>query len=105
VFEEQQLHLDLFLPGNKRVVRSVTLYGPVDPTTSSFRILSTKVRSAFFAPPVRSFRHIAFSISSSPRFARSFPHRSTSYSRNPPRRHGPSSNCPHRAQNCLRAMR
>ncbi|EIW66535.1 CORD and CS domain-containing protein [Tremella mesenterica] len=42
-FETQQLHLDLFLPGNKRVVKSVTLYGPVDPTTSTFRILSTKV--------------------------------------------------------------
>jgi hypothetical protein len=39
-----QLHLDLFLPGNKRVVRSVTLYGPIDPSTCTFRFLSTKVR-------------------------------------------------------------
>ncbi|WWD16509.1 hypothetical protein CI109_100936 [Kwoniella shandongensis] len=43
VFESQQLHLDLYLPGNKRVVKSVTLYGPIDPETSTFRLLSTKV--------------------------------------------------------------
>ncbi|WVQ79109.1 hypothetical protein IAT38_001203 [Cryptococcus sp. DSM 104549] len=43
VFETQQLHLDLFLPANKRVTRTVTLYGPIDPATSTFRILGTKV--------------------------------------------------------------
>ncbi|CAD6570546.1 MAG: hypothetical protein TREMPRED_005890 [Tremellales sp. Tagirdzhanova-0007] len=43
VFESQQLHLDLFLPANKRVVKSITLYGPIDPSTSTFRILSTKI--------------------------------------------------------------
>lgn len=42
-----QLHLDLYLPANKRVVKSVTLYGPIDPSTSSFRILSTKVGLLF----------------------------------------------------------
>ena len=41
---DPQLHLDLYLPGNKRVVRSVTLYGPVDPSTCTFRFLSTKVK-------------------------------------------------------------
>lgn len=38
-----QLHLDLYLPQNRRVKRSVTLYGPIDPSASTFRILSTKV--------------------------------------------------------------
>ncbi len=41
-----QLRLDLFLPANKRVIMSVTLYGPIDPSTSTFRILSTKVRQS-----------------------------------------------------------
>ena len=38
-----KLHLDLYLPANKRVNKVVTLYGPIDPATSTFRILSTKV--------------------------------------------------------------
>jgi hypothetical protein len=40
-----QIHLDLYLPANKRVNKIVTLYGPIDPETSTFRILSTKVCS------------------------------------------------------------
>jgi len=43
IADTSQLHLDLFLPANKRVMKSVTLYGPIDPSSSSFRILSTKV--------------------------------------------------------------
>ena len=43
--DTSQLHLDLFLPDNKRVTKSVTLFGPIDPSTSTFRILSTKVIS------------------------------------------------------------
>lgn len=42
-FQPQNLVLDLYLPGNKRVQRTLTLYGPIDPATSSFRILGTKV--------------------------------------------------------------
>ena len=46
-FETQLLHLDLYLPGNKRVLRSITLYGPISPEESTYRILSTKVRFLF----------------------------------------------------------
>ncbi|WRT65703.1 uncharacterized protein IL334_002649 [Kwoniella shivajii] len=42
-FDTQKLHLDLYLPSNKRVIKSIELYGPINPETSSFRILSTKV--------------------------------------------------------------
>ncbi|WWC87898.1 uncharacterized protein L201_002798 [Kwoniella dendrophila CBS 6074] len=42
-FEEQQLHIDLYLPANKRVTKSISLYGPINPETSTFRILGTKV--------------------------------------------------------------
>ncbi|WWC60314.1 uncharacterized protein I303_102885 [Kwoniella dejecticola CBS 10117] len=42
-FEQQQLHLDLFLPANKRVTKTISLYGPINPENSTFRILGTKV--------------------------------------------------------------
>nr|XP_019004853.1 uncharacterized protein I203_02981 [Kwoniella mangroviensis CBS 8507]OCF68314.1 hypothetical protein I203_02981 [Kwoniella mangroviensis CBS 8507] len=42
-FESQSLHLDLYLPSNKRVKKVLQLYGPINPETSTFRILGTKV--------------------------------------------------------------
>ncbi|WWC96958.1 hypothetical protein V866_003834 [Kwoniella sp. B9012] len=42
-FETQSLHLDLYLPSNERVEKTIQLYGPINPETSTFRILGTKV--------------------------------------------------------------
>lgn len=39
-----QIHLDLYLPGPKRFTRSVQLFGPVDPTASSYTVFGTKVK-------------------------------------------------------------
>ncbi|KAI9510890.1 HSP20-like chaperone [Russula earlei] len=40
---ENEIHFDLYLPGSKRFTRSVQLFGPVDPSASSFKIFGTKV--------------------------------------------------------------
>ena len=40
-----QVHLDLYLPARKRVVKTIDLYGPIDPEKSVYKILGTKVRS------------------------------------------------------------
>lgn len=42
-FGPQSIDLDLHLPGNKRVKRTLTLYGPIVPEKCSYRILGTKV--------------------------------------------------------------
>ncbi|OCF43365.1 CORD and CS domain-containing protein [Kwoniella heveanensis CBS 569] len=54
-FEGQSLHLDLYLPANKRVVKTVTLYGPIDAEKSTFRILSTKVDIVLQKPSASSW--------------------------------------------------
>lgn len=36
------MHVDLFLPLGKRFTKSFSLYGPIDPLTSTFSILGTK---------------------------------------------------------------
>ncbi|KAF8503526.1 HSP20-like chaperone [Russula emetica] len=41
--EENEIHLDFYLPGPKRFTRSVQLFGPVDPTASSYTVFGTKV--------------------------------------------------------------
>lgn len=38
-----QVKMDLSLPENKRFVRTVKLFGPIDPSRSSYMILGTKV--------------------------------------------------------------
>lgn len=43
-----QVHLDLYLPARKRVVKTIELYGPIDPEKSTFKILGTKVH--LFSP-------------------------------------------------------
>ncbi|KAF8894476.1 hypothetical protein BD779DRAFT_1501314 [Infundibulicybe gibba] len=42
-FGETKIVLDLFLPGEKRFSRTLDLFGPIDPTNSSFKITNTKV--------------------------------------------------------------
>jgi hypothetical protein len=40
-----QIHLDLYMtPGPKRFTRSVQLFGPVDPTASSYTVFGSKVK-------------------------------------------------------------
>lgn len=41
--EETQVHLDLFLPGQKRFKRTLNLFGPVFPQESSYQFYGTKV--------------------------------------------------------------
>lgn len=43
IIEENQLKLDIFMPGSKRFQKTVELYGPVDVNKSSYQILNTKV--------------------------------------------------------------
>ncbi|EIM90554.1 uncharacterized protein STEHIDRAFT_50891 [Stereum hirsutum FP-91666 SS1] len=42
-FEQDQIHLDLFLPGSKRFTRSLVLFGPISVEASSFKFYGTKV--------------------------------------------------------------
>ncbi|KAL4065460.1 chord-domain-containing protein [Scleroderma citrinum] len=41
--EETQVHLDLYLPGQRRFQRTVNLFGPVLPQESSYKFYGTKV--------------------------------------------------------------
>ncbi|KAH9934685.1 chord-domain-containing protein [Fomitopsis serialis] len=41
--EENAIHLDLYLPASKRFKKSIELFGPVDPSASSFKYYGTKV--------------------------------------------------------------
>jgi len=41
--EENEIRLDLSLPGPKRFTRTVQLFGPVDPSASSFTVFGSKV--------------------------------------------------------------
>ncbi|KAH9005184.1 chord-domain-containing protein [Lactarius hatsudake] len=40
---ENEIHLDLYLPGSKRFTRSVQLFGPVDSSASSLRFLGPRI--------------------------------------------------------------
>lgn len=40
---EDKVSLDLLMPGRKRFKRTIDLYGPIDPTTSKYTLLGTKV--------------------------------------------------------------
>ncbi|KAJ7090289.1 HSP20-like chaperone [Mycena belliarum] len=42
-FEETQISFDLYLPGSKRFSKTVELFGPIDPNSSSFTFFGTKV--------------------------------------------------------------
>ncbi|KAJ7582645.1 HSP20-like chaperone [Mycena floridula] len=41
--EDEQVGLDLYLPGSKRFVRTLDLFGPIDANASSYQIFGTKV--------------------------------------------------------------
>ncbi|KAG2115122.1 chord-domain-containing protein [Suillus discolor] len=41
--EDNQIHLDLYLPGPKRFRRTIVLFGPVNPDGSSYKFYNTKV--------------------------------------------------------------
>ncbi|TFY70522.1 hypothetical protein EVG20_g2471 [Dentipellis fragilis] len=43
LFEENQIHIDILLPGPKRFRRSLQLFGPIDATTSTYKYYGTKV--------------------------------------------------------------
>lgn len=43
IIEENQLKLDVFMPGSKRFQKIVELYGPVDVKKSSFQFLNSKI--------------------------------------------------------------
>ncbi|TFY80718.1 hypothetical protein EWM64_g3294 [Hericium alpestre] len=43
VFEENQVHLDVVLPGAKRFKRSLDLFGPIVASTSTFKYYGTKI--------------------------------------------------------------
>ncbi|KAI0306546.1 chord-domain-containing protein [Multifurca ochricompacta] len=48
--EENEIHFDLYLPGPKRFTQSVHLFGPVEPSASSFTIFGTKVELGYIIP-------------------------------------------------------
>ncbi|CDO72884.1 hypothetical protein BN946_scf185002.g69 [Trametes cinnabarina] len=41
--EENQVHLDLYLPGKKRFCKTLNLWGPINPEESSYKFYGTKV--------------------------------------------------------------
>ncbi|GHJ86510.1 hypothetical protein NliqN6_2912 [Naganishia liquefaciens] len=49
-FEAERVHLDLYLPARKRVVKTIDLYGPIDPEKSVYKILGTKVEMVLQKP-------------------------------------------------------
>lgn len=49
-FTPLTLTLDLYLPNNKRVERTIALYGPIDPEECTYRILGTKVDIVLVKP-------------------------------------------------------
>ncbi|CAK9781265.1 chord-domain-containing protein [Cutaneotrichosporon oleaginosum] len=54
-FAGQSITLDLYLPGNKRVQRTLTLYGPIVPDKCRARILGTKVDITLIKPVAASW--------------------------------------------------
>ncbi|KAJ9107119.1 hypothetical protein QFC20_003844 [Naganishia adeliensis] len=42
-FESERAHLDLYLHARKRVVKTIELYGPIDPEKSTYKVLGTKL--------------------------------------------------------------
>jgi len=54
-FDETQVHFDLNLPGSKRFQRSVDLFGPIDPTASSYKYFGTKVEAILKKKDTRSW--------------------------------------------------
>ncbi|TCD66684.1 hypothetical protein EIP91_001038 [Steccherinum ochraceum] len=53
--EATALHFDLYLPASKRFRKTVELFGPIDPTTSSFKYFGTKVELTLKKSDTRSW--------------------------------------------------
>ena len=49
-FTPLTLSLSLYLPSNKRVSRTIPLYGPIDPDQCTYRILGTKIDITLVKP-------------------------------------------------------
>ncbi|GAA5888192.1 hypothetical protein JCM6882_000315 [Rhodosporidiobolus microsporus] len=58
-FEEEKLHVDLILPSRKRFTKSFPLYGPINPSASSYKILGTKCEITLAKADARSWPSIA----------------------------------------------
>lgn len=54
-FAPQSLTLDLYLPNNKRVHKTLTLYGPIVPDKCRFRIVGTKTDITLVKPVAASW--------------------------------------------------
>lgn len=54
-FNAQELVLDLFLSGNKRIQRTLVLYGPISPSECTYRILGSKVEIVLKKPGAASW--------------------------------------------------
>ncbi|TFK42718.1 HSP20-like chaperone [Crucibulum laeve] len=54
-FEDTQVTLNLYLPGKKRFFRVLNLFGPIDPTKSTFKIMGTKVELLLYKRDTRSW--------------------------------------------------
>ncbi|KAA1474855.1 chord-domain-containing protein [Dentipellis sp. KUC8613] len=54
-FEENQIHLDILLPGPKRFRRSLKLFGPIDAATSTYKYYGTKVELTLKKSDARSW--------------------------------------------------
>ncbi|OCH86557.1 chord-domain-containing protein [Obba rivulosa] len=53
--EPTHLHLELYLPGNKRFSKSIELFGPIDPASSSHKYYGTKVELVLKKSDTRSW--------------------------------------------------
>ncbi|BGP30165.1 hypothetical protein JCM10296v2_001917 [Rhodotorula toruloides] len=57
-FESEAMHVDLVLPSRKRFTKSFPLYGPIDPSASSYKILGTKCEITLAKADARSWPSI-----------------------------------------------
>ncbi|SCV69053.1 BQ2448_2073 [Microbotryum intermedium] len=57
-FEVEEMHVDLLLPSRKRFTKSYSLYGPIDPAASTFKILGTKCEVTLAKADTRSWPSI-----------------------------------------------
>ncbi|GAA5947278.1 hypothetical protein JCM3765_001602 [Sporobolomyces pararoseus] len=54
-FETESMTIDLILPSNKRFTRTLSLYGPIAPSDSTFKILGTKCEITLAKADARSW--------------------------------------------------
>ncbi|KAJ7074273.1 HSP20-like chaperone [Mycena amicta] len=54
-FEQNQVSVDLYMPGSKRFLKTLELFGPIDPDASSFTFFGTKVELSLKKVDTRSW--------------------------------------------------